>query len=183
MKKMYKSGVLVGRFQTVHKGHEMMINTAIGLCETVSVFVGSSNESRTYKNPFTYEERKEMLKTVFGDGIGVFPLPDIGVGNNPRWGDYVIENIKKQTSVLPDLIISGKEARRSNWFDSGEADKIGELFVAKTIDISASEMRDFIIENNFDEWKKYTSSKLWYRFSDMREIILLSKENKQTNCI
>ena len=48
-----------------------MINRAVELCDRVEVLIGSSNESGTSKNPFTYETREEMLKTVFGDSICV----------------------------------------------------------------------------------------------------------------
>ena len=82
--KPYKFGILVGRFQTIHAGHEFMVNKAVSLCDNVGLFVGSSQESRTFKNPFTYEERCDMLKTVFGDSVLVYPLPDIGVGNNSK---------------------------------------------------------------------------------------------------
>ena len=53
-KKPYKLGVLVGRFQTFHTGHEEIIRKAIELCEQVWIFVGSSQESGTLKNPFSY---------------------------------------------------------------------------------------------------------------------------------
>ena len=48
--KPYKLGITVGRFQTFHKGHQVMIDKAIELCDKVGVFVGSSQESGTNKN-------------------------------------------------------------------------------------------------------------------------------------
>ena len=72
MDKPYKLGILVGRFQTIHAGHEKMVNTALQLCEQVGIFVGSSQEALTSKNPFSYEIREEMLHarlaTAGGDG-------------------------------------------------------------------------------------------------------------------
>ena len=115
--KPYRLGVTVGRFQTFHSGHEYMLQKAIDLCDTVGVFVGSSQESGTLKNPFSYETRENMLKTVFGDKIRVYPLPDIGVGNNTKWGEYVLKNILDRFGSYPDLLVSGKEERRLNWFD------------------------------------------------------------------
>ena len=109
--KPYRLGILVGRFQTLHSGHADMINRAIELCDKVGIFVGSSNESGTSKNPFSYETREDILKTVFGEKIYVYPLPDIGVGNNSTWGDYVLKNVIDRFGEMPDLLISGKEAR------------------------------------------------------------------------
>ena len=90
--KPFSLGILVGRFQTIHIGHEQMIRTALCLCSRVGIFVGSSQESGTQKNPFPYALRKRMLEKLFGDRVGVYPLPDLGVGNTAAWGDYVLEN-------------------------------------------------------------------------------------------
>ena len=107
--KPFRLGLVVGRFQTLHTGHEDMIRKAIALCDRVGLFVGSSQESGTFKNPFSYELRREMLTDVFGSNVCVYPLPDIGVGNNAKWGDYVLGQVAERFGRLPDLVVSGKE--------------------------------------------------------------------------
>ena len=72
--KSYKLGITIGRFQTFHKGHQVMIDKAIELCEKVGVFIGSSQESGTNKNPFSYEMRESILKKIYGDRISIYPL-------------------------------------------------------------------------------------------------------------
>lgn len=181
--KPYRLGILVGRFQTLHSGHTDMINRAIELCDKVGIFVGSSNESGTSKNPFSYETREDMLKTVFGNEVFVFPLPDIGVGNNSTWGDYVLKNVVDRFGEMPDLLVSGKEARRVSWFDSVDGTSIAELYIPKTIEISATEMRDFLINDDCESWKKYTDSKLWDKYEKLRQEVLLSKDNSETHSI
>ena len=181
--KPYRLGILVGRFQTLHSGHTDMINRAIELCDKVGIFVGSSNESGTSKNPFSYETREDMLKTVFGNEVFVFPLPDIGVGNNSTWGDYVLKNVVERFGEMPDLLVSGKEARRVSWFDSVDGASIAELYIPKTIEISATEMRDFLINDDCESWKKYTDSKLWGKYKKLRQEVLLSKDNSETHSI
>lgn len=181
--KPYRLGILVGRFQTLHSGHTDMINRAIELCDKVGIFVGSSNESGTSKNPFSYETREDMLKTVFGNEVFVFPLPDIGVGNNSTWGDYVLKNVVDRFGEMPDLLVSGKEARRVSWFDSVDGASIAELYIPKTIEISATEMRDFLINDDCESWKKYTDSKLWGKYEKLRQEVLLSKDNSETHSI
>ena len=183
MDKPYKLGILVGRFQTIHLGHEKMVNTALHLCRQVGVFVGSSQESLTSKNPFSYEIREEMLHAVFGDAIRVYPLPDIGVGNNPRWGDYVLQNVEARFSCLPDLLVSGKEARRLDWFDSVAGLVISELYIPKSIDISATEMRQFFLADDFESWKKHTNPRLWSKYPELRQIVLASQSRRETDSI
>jgi cytidyltransferase-like protein len=179
-KKAFSLGVTVGRFQTFHTGHEYMIDKAIRICDTVGVFVGSSQESGTEKNPFSYETRERLLKKLFGDRIAVYPLPDIGVGNNSSWGDYVLKNIRERFGRAPELLVSGKEARRVDWFDSARGVNVAELYLPKIIDISATKMREFFITDNFEEWKKYTNPKLWDEYESLRAEVLVSKDNHFT---
>ena len=179
----YRLGIIVGRFQIFHAGHEFMIDKAVELCENVGIFIGSSQESGTYKNPFTYETRKGLIEAVYGDKIKVFPLPDIGVGNNNKWGDYVIENVEERFDTDPDLFISGKEERRIDWFDSVKGLTISELYVPKTVEISASQMREFMIRGDDISWRRYTDPRLWDRFEDLRKEVLRSHVNQYTSSI
>ena len=181
--KPYKLGISVGRFQTFHKGHQLLIDKAIELCDRVGVFIGSSQEYGTNKNPFDYETRESILKTIYGNSITIYPLPDIGVGNTCKWGEYVINNVIERFGESPDLFISGKEARRIDWFDGVGGLSISELYIPKTIDISASKMRDMFIRDEFDIWKEYCDDRLWSSFSDLRNVVLESYQNTRTDSI
>ena len=183
MKKPYKLGIIVGRFQTFHNGHRMMIDKAAELCERVGVFIGSAQESGTNKNPFTYELRESILRRIYGNEIEIFPLPDIGVGNTSKWGEYVLMSVIQQTGETPDLLISGKEEKRINWFDGVNGLSIAELYIPKTIDISASRMRELFVENEFEIWKTYCDQRLWDSFGEMREIVLAARDNTETDSI
>ena len=164
----------------VHAGHEQMIRTAIALCLQVGIFIGSSQESGTSTNPFPYDIRCRMLRNLFGDAVQIFPLPDIGVGNNGTWGEYVLENVKAQYGTYPDLLVSGKETRRISWFDGLEQVRISELYIPKSIDISASQMRRYFLENQREQWQQYTNPALWGQYDALRTLVLLSKGNDRT---
>lgn len=180
-KKAFELGLIVGRFQAFHKGHEYIMDKALELCDTVGIFVGSSQESGTLKNPFSYETRERILKTVYGDRVTVYPLPDIGVGNNSAWGEYVLQNTRERFGRAPDLLISGKEERRLDWFDGIEGVFASELYVPKVLDISATQMRDFFISGNALEWRKYTNKKLWGEYEPLRAEVIASKDNLETD--
>ena len=181
--KPYKLGITVGRFQTFHNGHKDMIDKAIELCEDVGVFVGSSQEAGTSKNPFSYEFREHLLKTVYGDKLRIYPLPDIGVGNNSEWGDYVLENVIDRFGKIPDLLVSGKESRRIDWFDSVKGLSIAELYIPKTVDISATQMREFFVNGDYDSWKEFSPQQLWNEFESMRQTVLSSQKKTETSSI
>lgn len=183
MGKAFSLGILVGRFQMLHAGHQQMIQTALDTCNTVGIFIGSSQESGTEKNPFSYKLREKLLRTLFGERIQIYPLPDIGVGNNGTWGDYVLQNVEDRFGRKPDLLVSGREARRLDWFDSEAGKNVAELYIPKTIDISASALRAFLIEDDFASWAQYVSPELHPLYPELRAIVMASKDNTQTASI
>ena len=180
MDKPFALGILVGRFQTLHAGHQQMIEMALSLCDQVGIFIGSSQESGTKKNPFPYALRKKMLECLFGDRVSIYPLPDIGVGNTAAWGDYVLENVMQRFGRMPELLVSGKEARRLDWFDSVAGVRIAELYIPKTIEISASQMRGFLIRDDRESWERYVNPKIHPLYSQLRTLVLASQENEDT---
>lgn len=53
--------VFIGRFQPFHNGHLEVILSALTQAKKVLILVGSSNQPRTPKNPFTFDERRKMI--------------------------------------------------------------------------------------------------------------------------
>lgn len=181
MNKKYGLGIIVGRFQVLHLGHVDMIDRAIDLCEEVGILIGSSQESGTLKNPLTYEKRCEVIHQIYGDRVKTFPLPDIGVGNVSAWGDYVLENVKNLFGKLPDVMVSGEEDRRTSWLDDNSG--IDEVFVPKTIDISASQMIQYLIEDDRASWEKYIDPRLYPMYEELKQIVNVSKDNLDTRSL
>lgn len=55
-------GVFIGRFQPFHNGHMAIIEDAFNVgIKRLRIFIGSANQQRTLRNPFTYQERLEMI--------------------------------------------------------------------------------------------------------------------------
>ena len=175
--------IVVGRFQTIHNGLIDMINKALLVANRTAVFIGSSQESRTEKNPFTYEERRDMLRDIYGDSIEIHPLPDIGVGNVASWGDYVFDKVVEACNEAPDVMVSGKEERRADWFDGEKGKGVALLYIPKTIDISATQMREWLLHREFESWKEYTPSELLERFDVMSGIVRGVQGNTETKSI
>ena len=172
--KTHKLALILGRFQGLHLGHKAMIQTAFDNAEKVIILIGSAQEYRTSKNPLTYLERKELLAKVFPAAI-IRPIPDIGVGNNSNWGDYVIETVKKYCDgQVPDLIITGEEERRDTWFDNYNIEHIS---VPKVFEISGTQMRKYALTDK-EAWCRFTPNVIWENYYDIKEIISVSTENE-----
>lgn len=58
-------GVFIGRFQPLHLGHEHTIRHALERVDRLIVLIGSANMARNPRNPFSYDERVDMLRSAF----------------------------------------------------------------------------------------------------------------------
>ena len=59
---MFSTLLYIGRFQPPHNGHFATIRKALEQTESLLLFIGSHEVCRSLRNPFTTEERIEMLK-------------------------------------------------------------------------------------------------------------------------
>ena len=62
MEKEFDLLVFVGRFQPFHNEHKRIIDIALQKSKNVLVLVGSAGKARTIRNPFTFQERKDMIR-------------------------------------------------------------------------------------------------------------------------
>ena len=170
--KPFRQGCILGRFQPLHIGHAHLIEEALKRCDHVLVFVGSSQESRTEHNPFSYEERVTMLRSVFGEKIDIAPLPDLGLGDVHAWGDHIIEEAKRIGHDV-DCFVLGEELKNDKWFSPNVRSSIELLQIDRLeIPISATAIRQALKENDQKTFEEYIPKGLHQYFQDYRRIIL-----------
>ena len=91
------NGLLIGRFQPFHLGHLEAFRFALSKVDKLWIGIGSSNKPTQKNNPFTADERKEMILSSIDDSISnqiqIYYIPDLD--NHEKW----IENID---SLVPD---------------------------------------------------------------------------------
>jgi bifunctional NMN adenylyltransferase/nudix hydrolase len=81
----YDALVFIGRFQPFHNGHKAVVDTALEKAKEVIIVVGSSFASRNTRNPFTFAERKAMIKAEYPqDNVKVVPVSDYPYDDN-KW--------------------------------------------------------------------------------------------------
>lgn len=175
--KLYKNGLIIGRFQSFHKGHEFLIKHGLKLCKRVYLYIGSSQESDTATNPFSYELRKKMITSVFAKEVLtkrliIKPLPDMGYGNNTQWGLYVLNHIKNDFGVDIDLYITGCEKERSSWFTNEIAPHMDELRLTRhNIEVSATECRQALLNGDYLRWSTLVPKQVHNYYVELRQII------------
>lgn len=179
--KLYNIGMIIGRFQVLHRGHASMVRHALELCDKVVVYIGSSQEQRTELNPFSYDERVEMFKAVFATEYAckrliLRPLPDIGTGNNDSWGAYVMNTFEKEFHRLPELYITGCEKVRASWFTNNVAPTTDELRLTRNnINVSGTACRETLTTDNYNKWCEFVPFELIDQFENYKKILNLIK--------
>lgn len=79
-------------------------------CNNVIIGIGSADKSRTSHNPYTIEQRIQMVRNVFGKRVKVLPLEDIGlVTITDEWLNYILTKIEKLGMPEPTDYYSGSE--------------------------------------------------------------------------
>ena len=64
---MKNLGILIGRFQPFHLGHDSLLQEALKQSDEVILIIGSSNRAPSIKNPWTFDERCTMIRETYPD--------------------------------------------------------------------------------------------------------------------
>lgn len=143
MSKKYDTLVFIGRFQPVHNAHIEIIRRATKLAKQVVIVIGSANQPRTYKNPFTWRERSLMLRCAYGVGDQSVSLRIEGntdsIYNDPAWAARVQAIVAKHTQPNDKIGIIGHEKDESSFylrmFPQWESEMVEELDPLNASDI------------------------------------------------
>ncbi|MCA8252237.1 bifunctional nicotinamide-nucleotide adenylyltransferase/Nudix hydroxylase [Burkholderia sp. AU31624] len=151
--------VFIGRFQPPHRGHLNVLKSALSRAERVCVLIGSTDKPRTIKDPFSFDERRQMLASLLDaserDRVTIAPLQD-STYNDGDWVRWVQDAV---ASALGDIAqrkvgLIGHEKDATSYylrmFPQWEL-----VDVDATEDISATEIRDqYFAErpNSFVQW-------------------------------
>ncbi|TBR22426.1 MAG: nicotinamide-nucleotide adenylyltransferase [Candidatus Nitrosotenuis sp.] len=95
-------GLLIGRFQPFHLGHLDAVKFALSSVDELLIGIGSSNKFNEKRNPFTADERKQMIESSLDETtlgkIKIYYIPD--VNNHERWTYQIDEIVPKYDTVF-----------------------------------------------------------------------------------
>ncbi|MBI1828176.1 MAG: adenylyltransferase/cytidyltransferase family protein [Thaumarchaeota archaeon] len=96
------NGLLIGRFQPFHKGHLIAVNFGLSQVENLWIGIGSSNKNNEKRNPFSADERKEMILSSLDKStlnrVQIFYIPD--VNDHAKWTNHVDSIVPKYDIVF-----------------------------------------------------------------------------------
>lgn len=118
--KKYDTLVLIGRFQPFHSAHLMLVQRATALADKVVFIVGSAHQPRTYKNPFTFDERCKMIKLATNGMAGTLtfniePNTD-SLYNDQAWAARVQAAVSRHTKPGDRIGIIGHKKDPSSYY-------------------------------------------------------------------
>lgn len=95
-------GLLIGRFQPFHLGHLDAVKFALSSVDELLIGIGSSNRFDEKRNPFTADERKQMIESSLDvetlGRIKIYYIPD--VNDHERWTHQIDEIVPKYDVVF-----------------------------------------------------------------------------------
>ena len=136
------NGLLIGRFQPFHLGHLEALRFALSKVDKLWIGLGSSNKPPQKNNPFSANQRKEMILSSLDESmkekILIYFIPDLD--NHIRW-------IEKIDTIVPkfDIIFSNDELTKHLY--SKRSTKVISIPFLKREQLSGTHIRDLIISD------------------------------------
>ncbi len=91
--------VFIGRFQPFHRGHLAVISAGLEQAEYLIVLCGSSHQPRSTRNPWSWQEREQMIRSALPAELQarllVAPLMD-----SPYNDEYWVRNVQATVNGL-----------------------------------------------------------------------------------
>lgn len=159
--------VFIGRFQPFHNGHALVVRTALEKADKLIMLVGSAHRPRCTRNPFTYAEREQMIRSTLTDEenerVFINPLMD-ATYNDDVW----ISNVQKTVAgiVTAHHTQPHREARVGLiGHNKDNSSYYLSLFPTwRSVDVpsdsvmSATDVRDAIFKSDSGRWEDYRTS-------------------------
>lgn len=97
MTQQFDVAACIGRFQLYHLGQQALIRKALASAPRCVVVIGSAHQARSSKNPFTWEERAEMIRLALPeqDRARVVFEPVRDYYDQSRWLGAVREGVAR----------------------------------------------------------------------------------------
>ena len=144
-------GFLIGRFLPFHLGHLEAIKFALSNVEHLHVGIGSSNKSHEERNPFTADERKEMILSSIDDTIAkrlsIHFIPD--VDDHSKWTHLVDDIIPEY-----DVVFSNDDFTHELYDKRGKS--IISVDLKSRSNLSGTNIRNLILTDQ--NWKEFVPS-------------------------
>ena len=185
----YEACVFIGRFQPVHDAHVQIIKEALEISDKVIISVGSAHRPKTIRNPWTAEERIQMVRSAMSDAVDfdsnriVFAQVRDHLYNNTRWAAEVYSKAvlagatqDKRTAIIG--CFKDSSSWYLNMFPQWELHEVDKVYDKNNNIMSATDIRDemFMYKNIYNNapsltFSTYTEITEWMETSNYDELL------------
>lgn len=164
-----KVAIFIGRFQPFHLGHQHVVEKAYqsNKYKQIVFLLGSAEQARTPKNPFTFEERKKMISSTLDSlqidnkeeiKVNILPIHDF-IYDNQKWIAEVQNQIASVVKEEDEIVLIGnikdETSEYLKYFPQYETDFTAGLVKNK---LSATDLR-FKYFSLYDQISKVKETK------------------------
>jgi len=154
--------IVLGRFQPFHNGHAALINAAIsflGIGDSdmpLRICIGSSEAEQTLENPWSADEREQMIRAWLKDDIDaeIVQVPDLG--DPPNY----VRHAEKYHGPAGTILTSDKDT--------------AELYIAAGWTAVTS---DLVKRQDWQGWRVRATIQMMSTISDVNGIRSVLSEN------
>lgn len=191
MTKKFNAIVFIGRFQPLHNAHVEIIRRAAELAEKVIIVVGSANQPRTFKNPFSYGEREYLIQDTYEFGTPLIVASNYDtIYNDNAWVVRIQNIVAKHTNKKDKIGIIGHKKDESSFYldmfpqwELVEVDLIEDLSASQirqlyfTKDYNPNFIRSVVPDNVLEYLNKFAKTEEYEQI--LREIEFVNKYKSQ----
>lgn len=143
----YKLAVIIGRHQISHIGHELLKRRALEIADQVIIIIGSAFQARSPKNPFKWEERRDMVLSTLSDSEKerTFCVPIHDYYNDSLWNAEV-KRIVSEYSDKEVVLVGHKKAGDNDTYYLDNFDGWAYLGIESNYKVNAAELRAIYFE-------------------------------------
>lgn len=170
-KHIYECGLYIGRFEHFHNGHEYVVSKALDLSKKLLILISDSDTKADKDNPFSIELREKIIKEIYGDKVIIGRLKKSS--NDINYREYAVNVAREYIGKNPDYIIYGSDLTKNTWYNTNKLKNIEEIVVPREdVDISATKVRELIIKDEKEKWKKHVNKKIYKYYDRLKEEII-----------
>ncbi len=175
-------GLILGRFQPLHYGHQHIINEVILAGKVPIILLGDDGGNNLVRNPLTVGQRTDLIKLIYPNTEIIF----LSVRDNENWTDWFDDighalvgksgRVKEQIT----LYFNNKEIDRYDHFEVNGSEYYNEFYTQvfedngiKTQQVEFVERNDIVIEadatnirENFEDFKHLLDGRVYWQLKD-----------------
>lgn len=154
-------GILIGRFQPLHYGHQAIINEILQDGLMPIILIGSSNNVCGGKNPLSYTQRASLINLIYGSSVITLPLPDNH--SDANWKDGILY-------LLESMAITRNDCSLYFFHKAGDADL--QITLADSFEVRKPLYPEYkisatAIRADLEGNKKYLDARVYHKCKEL----------------